>query len=204
MPDKVAILLDGGFVKKKLQQQLGRFPTTEEVVELCSGIMGKPRLSQAELLRIYYYDAPPLGGTGKNPIDKSTVNFEKTPEAIKNHRLIDSLEFEPDFAVRRGQLVLTGWKLGKAALTSLAKLPRTITANDLVPDISQKGVDIKIGLDIATLALKRIVSILVLVTGDSDFVPAMKLARKEGLRVYLDCMGHGVRAELKAHADFVL
>jgi len=70
--------------------------------------------------------------------------------------------------------------------------------------MAQKGVDIRIGLDIAWISLKRIVDVLVLVTGDSDFVPVMKFARKEGLRVYLETMGHPVRRELKAHADFVL
>jgi uncharacterized LabA/DUF88 family protein len=63
---------------------------------------------------------------------------------------------------------------------------------------------IRIGLDIAWISLKRVADILVLVTGDSDFVPVMKFARKEGLRVYLHPMGHPVRRELKAHADFIL
>ncbi len=84
------------------------------------------------------------------------------------------------------------------------KNPREIVANDLIPDIKQKGVDIRIGMDIASLAVKRIVDTLVLVTGDSDFVPAMKFARKEGLRVYLETLGHGVRRQLKVHADYVL
>ena len=35
----------------------------------------------------------------------------------------------------------------------------------------------------AMYVLKRIVEIIVLVTGDSDLVPAMKFARREGLRV---------------------
>jgi uncharacterized LabA/DUF88 family protein len=31
----------------------------------------------------------------------------------------------------------------------------------------------------------------------------MKLARREGLWVYLDTMGHEVRSELVEHADYV-
>ena len=62
----------------------------------------------------------------------------------------------------------------------------------------------RIGLDIASLALKRLVSAIVLVTGDADLIPAMKLARREGLRVMLDPMGRTeVRSELKIHADRV-
>lgn len=39
-------------------------------------------------------------------------------------------------------------------------------------DIQQKGVDMKIGLDISSLAYKKLVNQIVLIAGDSDFVPA--------------------------------
>ena len=48
------------------------------------------------------------------------------------------------------------------------------------------------------------VDIIVVVTGDSDLVPAFRFARREGVRGFLDHMGHGVRRELKAHADIIL
>ena len=84
----------------------------------------------------------------------------------------------------------------------LAGTRQSVGAQDIVPKVRQKGVDMRIGLDIASLALKRLVSTIVLVTGDSDFVPAMKLARREGLRVLLDPLGSSrVRPELKVHAD---
>jgi len=73
-----------------------------------------------------------------------------------------------------------------------------------VPNVEQKGVDLRIGLDIARLALREMVEIIVVVTGDSDLVPAFRFARREGIRVYLDHLGHGVRRDLKAHADIVL
>jgi len=63
----------------------------------------------------------------------------------------------------------------------------------------------KIGLDIAWMASKRIVDKIVLVAGDSDFVSPMKFARREGLLVYLDTMGQKmVKLELKEHTDFLL
>ena len=86
----------------------------------------------------------------------------------------------------------------------LPRAARPVTHNDLVPDMTQKGVDIKIGLDLAWIALKHVVDVIVLVTGDSDFVAVMKFARKEGLKVILSPMGHSVRRELKAHADLVI
>ena len=70
--------------------------------------------------------------------------------------------------------------------------------------MEQKGVDLRIGLDIATIALRQVVDVLVLVSGDSDLVPAMKFARAQGLRVYIEALGNPVRREMNAHADFVL
>lgn len=201
---KTALLLDGGFVKKKLEKDLGRFPEPGDVKMLCSAILAKPRLQSADLFRIFYYDAPPFEGESHNPISGETQRFSESPVARHYRSFLDSLELQEDLAVRRGELMLSGWKLGSQALKSLKQGPREIRARDLVPDLSQKGVDLRIGLDIASLAVKSIVDILVLVTGDSDFVPAMKFARKEGLRVYLECLGHGVRQDLKAHADIVL
>lgn len=204
MAHTAAVILDGGFVKKKLQASLKKFPTPNDVVVLVEATMKKPRLADAELFRIFYYDAPPFEGQTKNPVDGSALNFSATPQARLNRQLIDSLELKPDFAVRRGAIIHTGWKLGRAALASLSKKPRPVTAKDFVPDMGQKGVDIRIGLDIARISVKHIVDIIVLITGDSDFVPVMKFARTEGLKVYLEPLGHAVRRELKAHADVVL
>lgn len=201
---KAAVLLDGGFVKKKLEQILGHFPTRRDVISIVDTVMTKQRLMAVELFRVYYYDAPPFEGQGRNPVDGSVVDFSSTMQARQNRALIDTLELEPDFAVRRGTIIHAGWKLGTAALRNLAKSPRAVAGQDFVPNMAQKGVDIRIGVDIALLSIKRIVDILVLVTGDSDFVPAMKFARREGVKVYLETLRHPVRRELKAHADLVL
>jgi uncharacterized LabA/DUF88 family protein len=196
--------MDGGFVKKKLQVSNRRFPTVGDVVALVATIAAKPALTGSSLFRVYFYDAPPFEGTATNPIDGSVLNFSGTLQARQNQALLQSLELQPNFAVRRGVLSLSGWKLGKSAIRSLAAGARPIAARDLVPDMGQKGVDMRIGLDIAWLSLKQIVDSIVLVTGDSDFVPAMKFARREGIKVYLDVLGHPVRRELKVHADIVL
>ena len=202
--NRAAILLDGGFVKKKLQETLGRFPTHNEVAELCQRTMAKPRLAGKELFRIYWYDAPPFRETSVNPIDQTVVDFSATPQSRAHQALLDALAMMPDFAVRRGEIIMTGWRLGSRALDDLKKTPRTIRAHDFVPDFKQTGVDMRIGLDIAWISLKQIVDTIVLVTGDSDFVPAMKFARREGLKVYLETMGHGVRPALREHTDCLL
>lgn len=199
------IMLDGGFVKKRHMSKTKKFPTTADVTKLHHDIMAHSALAGHDLIRIYWYDAPPFQGSAINPIDKSKVDFSTSSQARQNQALLDALELEPYFAVREGELINTGWKLGKAALKNIRKNGGKLTAQDLVPDISQKGVDMRIGLDVAWIALKRTADVLVLVTGDSDFIPAMKLARKEGLLIFVDTMGHaGVRRQLKVHADLVL
>lgn len=72
---------------------------------------------------------------------------------------------------------------------------------DFELDTVQKGVDMRLGLDVAAMALKGQVDQIILVAGDGDFVPAAKLARREGLDVVVDTMGGNVAADLLDHAD---
>jgi len=206
MRRKAVIMLDGGYVKKYLEDRLGKFPEPGDILSICAkDIMEHDRLKEAELLRIYYYDAPPFEGTSKNPLSGEAIDFGAAPNMGQNKSLMSALEFEPDVAIRRGKLKHNGWKLGKRALQNLAKKKDgKVCPKDLVPNFTQKGVDLRIGLDIAWISIKRIADILVLVSGDSDFVPAIKFARREGMRVYLLGPAKGISMELRQHADLVL
>lgn len=79
--------------------------------------------------------------------------------------------------------------------------PKTLDESDFVYHAMQKGVDMKLGLDIAALAYKKLVERIVLVAGDSDFVPAAKLARREGIEFILDPMRNQIRLDLREHID---
>lgn len=204
MQGKFAVLVDGGFIKKKLQQRHGHFPTVTEIQTEVDRIKAHALLKDYVLLRVYFYDAPPASGVLTNPLDRTRVDLAKTPHYASNVSLQQTLEMQADFALREGETVVHGWGLGSRALASLTRASRALEAADLVPNIEQKGVDLRIGLDIARLSLRNLVDIIVVVTGDSDMVPAFKFARREGVRVYLDHMGHGVKRELKAHTDAVL
>lgn len=201
------MLLDGGYVTKRHQRMHNKqFPTAADVASFCSTVRAQA-FPHHELYRIFFYDCEPYTGRQNNPVSGSMVDFSKSPQAVKHRSLLDALEQTPDFAVRRGELVFRGWKLGPATLRSIVpgQQPNPLTATSFLPDVIQKGVDMRIGPDIAALALKRLATSVVLVTGDSDMIPAMRFARREGLRVYLHTMGFsGVRSELKAHADIVL
>ena len=72
---------------------------------------------------------------------------------------------------------------------------------DFAPALQQKGVDMRIGLDIASITLKRQADVIVLVSGDADFVPAAKLARREGVQFVLDPLWQNVSPDLLEHID---
>lgn len=215
MSHRVAVLLDGGYVTKKLgrisplplprpsTEEARSFPSASDVLGYVEQLLRHPRLEGHRLLRIYFYDAPPLEGTRHNPLSKRAVDFSRHPTNALNRRLQDSLAHSPDVAVRRGETVFRGWRLRPQTIAEIERAPRALTEADLMPDVEQKGVDLRIGLDVAMLAFRRLVETVVLVSGDSDLVPAMKLARREGLRVYLDPLGAHVRPSLSEHADFV-
>ncbi len=108
-------------------------------------------------------------------------------------------------ALRFGRLADFGrWEIHPGPLKRLLK--RQISVNelqerDLFYSVQQKGVDMRIGLDIASLAFKRQVDQIVLFAGDSDFVPAAKLARREGIDFILDPMWRAVSSDLHEHID---
>ena len=76
-----------------------------------------------------------------------------------------------------------------------------LTEEDVFFDFVQKRVDIKIGLDIASMAIKKQVEQIILISGDSDFVPASKLARREGIDFLLDPMWNPIKPHLFEHID---
>lgn len=204
---RYAILLDGGFVTKKLQQKLKRPGTADDIVELCDGIRACEELKSYELLRTYFYDAPPSLESLSYPVSGGRYHLAKTERAKHAQSLYDQLELKPGFALRMGETRLTPqkWKLQPQSVKDIKANPRALTDDDFRLDINQKGVDIRIGLDMARLALRDLVRAVVVVTGDSDFVPAFKFVRREGVKVMLCTLGHSsARRELKAHADFVL
>lgn len=200
-----AILIDGGFVRQKIKSRTKAPVTVSDIEGEIVRIKADARLADYALLRVYFYDAPPASGVVTNPLDNSQTDLGAHPHAASNLSLQQKLELLPDFALRYGELSVQGWELGGAALRSLKKNgARQLVPSDLVPNIQQKGVDLRIGLDIARLALRDRVRAIVVVTGDSDMIPAFKFARREGVRVFLDHMGHGVKRDLLVHTDIVL
>lgn len=160
-----------------------------------------------EFYRIFFYDCEPLRKRMHTPVGRRSVDFAKTPDAVFRlalHREIGKLR---KVALRLGRLNDTArWKLSTEATERLIKDPANFAAqdSDFKIDTIQKGVDMRLGLDVASLAFKKQVDQIIIVSADADFVPAAKLARREGIDVVLDRMGTRTAAnDLMEHVDGV-
>lgn len=197
-----AILLDAGFVRHKLGS--ARNPVdAARIGAFAQQITLMPCVTAMRLHRIYFYDARPLEGISKIPLGGGVIDFSASAAAARNKRLHAELLRQPFFAMRFGDLFHEGWRLKKGVLHKAGPVIE-VCGGDFEPDIRQKGVDMRIGLNIASLTLKHHVQVIVLVTADSDFIPAMKFARREGAQLFLMTLGHGIKDEMREHADLVI
>jgi uncharacterized LabA/DUF88 family protein len=208
-----AILLDGGFVCKKLRPTLAPVQANgvrphvgaDDLVALCDRIALHPQLNGYELLRIYYYDAAPADGRTALPVSGAAFDLTATDTYRASQSLQSQLVLKPHFSLRMGHVQLSPqrWRIKESVARQLRQTQRALVDDDYVLDLKQKGVDMRIGMDMARLALRELVRTVVVVTGDGDFVPALKFVRREGIKVFLDPMDHNVR-DLREHADLVI
>lgn len=197
-----AVLIDGGFVIRKLGTK-AKPAQARQVQELVESICAHEALRSDRLHRAYFYYASPLTAEGEKPLRGGKFAFGSQPIVARSQKLLDELKRAPYFSLRLGELAFRGWEISQQTL-SLTDSEVTIRADDLKPSVEQKGVDMRIGMDIAALTLKRHVGVIVLVTGDSDFIPAMKFARREGAQVLLAPLGHSIKEGMEEHSDLVL
>ncbi|WP_372884590.1 NYN domain-containing protein [Shimia sp.] len=216
---KIAILIDGGYFLKRLStvrpnidpwkpddvaDAIARLVTSHLTAHNKIAGQKHPR---SNLYRVFYYDASPYLAKGHKPISKSAIDYSKTKEARFRLGLFERLRRSPNTAVRLGEVRRErGWIMKEEPqkeLLSGRKAVGDLTDDDFAPGLRQKAVDMKIGLDIASLTLKKQVRHIVLVAGDADFVPAAKLARREGVRIVLDPLWRSVAADLFEHIDML-
>ena len=213
---KAAILIDGGYLLNRLPADIDS--TDPEEVGRAINQLVRGHLNQLNdvhqapsplrlLFRTFYYDARPYQNKGHTPVSRRAINYARTPQAQFRDRLHDILRRTPNLALRLGEVwkdTDRSWILKPQPQKRL--LNGQLVAADLVdadfaPALRQKGVDMRIGLDIASIALKRQAETIVLVSGDADFVPAAKLARREGVQFVLDPLWRSVSPDLLEHID---
>lgn len=214
---KVAILIDGGYFLKRLPTVFKQAtPGDPESVSwalrrlIASHLKFRNRIEKlpherALLYRSFFYDAKPYLGKEHRPVSGKSIDYARSDEAKFRLALHDKLRRMSHMAVRLGEVRRErGWIMREDAQKRLLKGEITVTDltdDDFTPGLRQKAVDMRIGTDIASLTLKRQVDTIILVAGDSDFVPASKLARREGVKVILDPLWRSVAPELFEHID---
>lgn len=187
---KVAILIDGGYLRVIARAALARICTPDIIEAVAHACVD--RADGERLFRVLYYDCSPFSGTVRLPVSGENTTFTSSDHWLKD------LATRNCFAVRLGELKFRGFKPRQIPTHG-----RALTDTDFAPDFEQKGVDMRIGLDIATFAQTRAVERIVLITNDTDFVPAMKHARKAGLQVVLAGLpGQTPAGTLLCHADY--
>lgn len=172
---------------------------------LCDRLISDPSVADYELLRIYYYDAYPAKGTANKPVSQGVFDLGKTERFRASQSLYSQLILKPHFALRMGYVDLSKdkWRIKSKVGKELRRKQRVLIDDDFELDLQQKGVDMRIGMDMSRLALREMVRTMIVVTGDNDFVPAFKFVRREDVKVILDQMGHNTK-ELSEHSDIVL
>lgn len=213
MSVKVAVLIDGGFFLKRARSSIENF---EEDGEKTANLIWSYAMRHVahyrdkteiedSLYRIFYYDCPPLEKKVHGPISNAAIDFSKTEQCQFRLTLFKALRAKRKMALRLGYLSKTsGWKLRPNSQKSLLKGElrwSELTDDDFVYDVRQKAVDSRIAVDIASLSLKQQVDRIVLIAGDADFVPASKLARREGIDFVLDPLHNHIDESLHEHID---
>jgi uncharacterized LabA/DUF88 family protein len=126
-----------------------------------------------------------------------TITGNKSRKIIATRKWFDAIN--PAQVEDDGTLRLTLAQLEE--MKRLQTLWTGIENHEVRLNLRQKGVDMRIGIDITSLTLKKQVDTIILVAGDSDFVPAAKLARREGVEFILDPMWQSVNDDLFEHID---
>ena len=156
---RLAIFVDGAFLEKVAKKNGVRVDYEKLSSEILRRVNARTPAAPMELLRTYYYNGMPHQS---NPPTEGEKELSR-----KRRRFYDALERLSSFAVRLGVVKYRGRDYqGK-------------------PIYQQKQVDLLLGLDFALLSAKRSITHAAVVTGDSDMVPALEVAKREGIAVWL-------------------
>ncbi len=206
---KTAILVDGGFYRRRSQKVFGDVTAQKRAIELsnyCKRHLNSHGEINNDLYRIFYYDCPPTAKRIFHPFLQKQIDLSKTSLYEWMNQFLDELKKKRKFAIRLGKLAeeQAHYTIRPDIVKKLCNGSMQfsdLSENNFSIEIDQKGVDMKIGLDIASLSYKQQVNQIILISGDSDFVSAAKLARREGIDFVLDPLGAPIKPDLFEHID---
>ena len=155
---RLAIYIDGGYFDQ-ISRQFGVRVDFAKFVDEVLNVVTDRTSGTLDLLRTYYYDSLPYQG------DPPTL--DESERFARKRSFFQALRHIERFQVREGRLALRGYDQSGR------------------PMFQQKRVDLMLGLDFALLSSKRQITHAVLIAGDSDFIPAVEVAKQEGIAVWL-------------------
>lgn len=165
---RLAIFVDGGYLDALADDEFSIRPDMGKLGEEIRQVIATKTGGSIELLRTFYYHCLPY--QSNPPTSDEAFRFGRM------RKFFYALSNLPRFAVREGRLVFRGKAInGK-------------------PIFQQKRVDLLLGLDFALLSGKRQIAHAAVISGDSDLIPAFRVAKEEGILVWLF---HGPRTSKK-------
>ena len=161
MDHTMAILVDGGFYLKRAMSLKGDIPPEERAEELVRYCRAHAKHENAEIYRIFFYDCDPIDKQVYHPLHDRTFNAKKDPQYTWKKEFFKALSCKRKVAIRKGQPLESSYRyvLKREVSEDLVKRIRdvgSLTDEDFVIDAQQKGVDVRIGLDLALIALKAL------------------------------------------------
>lgn len=205
---RTAIMVDGAFYRKRAYYFWGEKTPTERAKELSTYCYRhiKEDKEGASLYRVFYYDCPPAKKKVYHPLLKRTIDLSLTDSYKWSIAFFEELKHQRKFALRLGVLAEENAFYNLLPETTKKLVNGSVSVTDLTEkdftlSIRQKGVDMRIGVDITSVSFKKQADRIILISGDSDFVPAAKQARREGMDFILDPMRTKIRDDLFEHID---
>lgn len=152
----IAFFIDGSYLDHVLMNVSGGKRVNYQA--LISAIVSKAG-GDRDILRVYYYHCLPY--QDHPPTQEQSERFGRM------QRFFRALQRTPRFEVKEGRLAYRG-------LDNKGK-----------PLFEQKRVDLLLGIDLVLHSAKRSIDEAFIIAGDSDFIPAIRTAKSEGVITYL-------------------
>jgi uncharacterized LabA/DUF88 family protein len=165
---RLAIFIDGGYLDNLAQDEFGIQIDYSKLSGEILKIVAAEGPNNLELLRTYYYHCLPYQSNPPTPLEATRF--------ANKQKFFDYLCRLPRFVVRKGRLAFRG-------INEKGQ-----------PIFQQKRTDLLLGLDFALLSGKNQISHIAMLAGDSDLLPAIDVAKEEGILVWLF---HGPRYSKK-------
>lgn len=165
---RLAVFVDGGYLSSLAKDEFSIRVDLGSLSEEIRQVVDSKTPDSVELLRTFYYDCLPY--QSNPPTTDEAARFGK------KRQFFAALSYLSRFVVREGRLAFRGLDINGS------------------PIFQQKRIDLLLGLDFALLSGKRQITHAAVIAGDSDLLPALRVAKEEGILVWLF---HGPRISKK-------